>query len=196
MRTKTIKRDSKKLAEAYKLIDRLFPDISKACKNCNTCCKTYGWLLKQEAEEFSEKGYPAVEINKNLYCFDSFIRDEKDKRIFDQIPRCSFYRKGKCSIYNERPLDCRLYPIKVKFRQGKAIIGLSLGCKYISSLVEKEREQLCYNIVKFFRKAPQNIVTDYLNLMENINSISKPKRFWMNKIIEIGKEDNSWKMSK
>ncbi len=177
----------KKLKETYRLADKLFPNISESCRHCNTCCKTYGWLLKQEAEEFSKKGYPVVEINKNLHCFDSFIRNKSGRRIFNQIPRCLFYKKGECLIYKERPLDCRLYPIKAKFRQGKTIIGLSLGCKYISSLSEEAKKRLCDNIVIFFRKAPQNVISGYLNLMENVNSISKSKKFWMREIIKIEK---------
>ena len=184
----------KKLKETYELADKLFPDISKSCKNCNTCCRTYGWLLKQEAEEFFKKEYPVVEINKNLHCFDSFIRNKNNRRIFDHIPKCLFYKKSECPIYKERPLDCRLYPIKVKFNQDRAIIGLSLGCKYISSLTEKEKEQLYHDIVRFFKKVPQNIINDYLNLMEGIYFISKPKSFWMRKIIKMKKERNLWKI--
>ena len=187
---------NKKLKETYKLSGKLFLNISKSCKNCNTCCGTYGWLLKQETKEFSKKGYSIVEINRNLYCLDSFARNENNKRILNRIPKCLFYKKGKCLIYKERPLDCRLYPIKVKFKQNRLIIGLSLGCKYISSLTEEEREQLCRKVINFFRKAPPIIINNYLNLMENVNLISKPKSFWMRKITEMEKKKDLWKMIK
>ena len=187
---------NKKLKETYRLADKLFPNIGKSCKNCNTCCKTYGWLLKQEVEEFSKKGYPIIEINKNLYCFDSFIRDKNNKRILNRIPRCLFYKKGECLIHKERPLDCRLYPIKVKFKQNKLIIGLSLGCKYISSLTEEEKEQLCRKVINFFGKVPSIIINSYLNLMENVNFISKPKSFWIRRITEMEKKGGSWEIIK
>lgn len=186
----------KNLKETYKLADKLFPNINKSCKDCNTCCKTYGWLLKQEVKEFSKKAYPIVEINKNFYCFDSFVRDKINKRIFNQIPRCLFYKKGECLIYKDRPLDCRLYPIKVKFKQGKAIIGLSLGCKYVSSLTENKKDQFCRRVVNFFREAPSIISNNYLNLMEGVNSISKPKSFWMRKIMKIEKRGSFWEIVK
>jgi len=183
-----------KLKRTYELVDKIFPNISKYCNTCKACCKTYGWLLKQESERFSKKGYPIVEINKNFYCFDSFIQNKNNKRILDQIPRCLFYKKDRCLIYQERPLDCRLYPIKVKFNQNRAIIGLSLGCKYISSLTEKGKEQLCYDIIRFFKRAPQDIINDYLNLMEGIYFISKPKSFLMRRIMEMRKEGDFWKI--
>lgn len=187
---------NKKLEETYRLTNRLFPNISKSCKDCNSCCKTYGWLLKQEANKFSKKRYSIVKINKNFYCFDSFIRNKNGKIIFDQIPRCLFYKKGECLIYKERPLDCRLYPIKMKFKQDKVIIGLSLGCKHISSLTKKEKKRLYYNAVEFFKKAPQNIINDYINLMENVNSVSKSKKFWMKEIIEVKKQSSCWMILK
>jgi Fe-S-cluster containining protein len=44
---------------------------------------------------------------------------------------CPFYARGKCSIYNARPLDCRLFPLDVKYRDG--LLHLILydfpGCK-------------------------------------------------------------------
>lgn len=27
---------------------------------------------------------------------------------------CFFYRKGKCAIYDSRPIDCRLYPFDIR----------------------------------------------------------------------------------
>jgi hypothetical protein len=74
------------------------------------------------------------------------------------------------------------------------IIGLSLDCKYISSLTEKGKEQLCYDIIRFFKRAPQDIINDYLSLMEDIYFISKPKSFWMRKIMEMRKEGDFWKI--
>jgi len=93
-------------------------------------------------------------------------------------------------------LDCRLYPIKIKFKQDKAVIGLSLGCKYISFLTEKKKKELCYRVVIFLKKAPSIISNDYLNLMQSINFISKPKNFWMRKIVEMIKKKSFWEIVK
>jgi len=173
------------LKKTYLLADKLFPNISNFCKQCNTCCKTYGWLLEEEAAKFTKKGYPVVKINNFLYCIDSFFKNKRGERVLEKIPRCRFYKNKSCLIYKERPLDCRLYPIKIKFGKGNSFIGLSLGCKYISKLDEFKKAKVCENIVNFFKKAPIEIINQYLHMMYQVNLISKPKKFWFKKIIKI-----------
>lgn len=185
---------NKEIRKTHNLTNFLFPKISDYCKNCNTCCKTYGWLIDKEVNKFLNKGYPVIQINKKLYCFDSFARDENKEIIINKIPRCLFYKKNRCLINDIKPLDCRLYPIKIKFYQNKVIIGLSLGCKYVSSLSDKEIDSLCLRIMDFLKEAPPKIINDYLNLMESVNSISESKNFKIKNIIEIKKYKGRWKM--
>lgn len=183
-----------KLKKTYELSDELLPGISEFCKKCNACCKTYGWLLREEAKEFSKKGYPVAKINNFLYCIDSFVQDEKGKRVLDRIPRCRFYQDRRCLIYKERPLDCRLYPVKVKFGKERSFIGLSLGCKYISCLPGFRKNKVCGNITSFLKKAPKSIINQYLDLMYQVNLISKPKRFWFKRLMAIKKKNGSWEI--
>jgi len=187
---------NKDFKKTYKLLNQIFPDIDNFCKNCKTCCKTYGWLLKEEANEFLKKEYPVVKINNNLYCIDSFKRNQNLKIILDKIPRCVYYKNKRCLIYKKRPIDCRLYPIKVKFNKNKIFIGLSLGCKYISCISKKEKEKIYQNIINLFEKSPKSIINKYLNLMSYVNSISQPKKFWMKKLIEIKKNGDCWQIQK
>lgn len=175
-------------------IKNLFPNISEYCNTCDTCCKTYGWLLKREAEKFIKKGYPVIKLNNLLFCIDSFKKDKKGKRIINEIPKCRFYKRRKCLIQKDKPLDCRLFPIKVKFYKNFCALGLSLGCKYFSNLNNKEREKLCQKVIRFIKKISKRELNEYLNLMQEINSISKPKKFWMKKLVEFKKERNSWKI--
>ena len=95
----------------------LFSGISGVCRNCNTCCKTYGWLLEEEAKNFIKKDYPVIQLNNSLFCIDSFKRDTKGDLILDEIPRCRFYGKRECLINKNKPLDCKLFPIKIKFKE-------------------------------------------------------------------------------
>jgi len=185
-----------KLKKTYRLTDKLFPGISDLCEVCKTCCETYGWLLEKEARRFSKRGFPVAKINNLLYCINSLKRNKKGKVVLNQIPRCIFYQKGNCSIYKLRPIDCRLFPIKVKFDNRQSFIGLSLGCKYISSLTKSELKKINKNIINFFKKAPEKIIAEYLNLMYQAYLISKPKKFWMKKLIEIKKKNGYWQMKK
>lgn len=186
----------KLLDKAYCMADKLFPRISKACKKCNLCCKTYGWLIKEEKEIYLKKGIPIVTINEEVHCIDSFEKDEEGKRILNEIPRCKFYKNGKCSIYRKRPLDCRLYPIKIRFQRGKSFLNISLGCKYIESLSKKAKQKLYKRVVDFVKKAPNEIIQKYIDLMEKISRISRPKRLEVKKLIEFRKKDGSWEIEK
>jgi Fe-S-cluster containining protein len=177
----------KELSKAYKITEKLFPHIGKICKNCNTCCKTYGWLLKEEAKKFIEKGFPIVEINKSLFCIDSFYRTKRGRIILNKIPRCIFYKKKHCVIHKDRPLDCRLYPLKIKFRNNKIFLGISLGCKYISSKNKKEKEKTYERIKKYIKQIPYEVLQEYIEVMAKVDKISVPKRFWMKKIAELKK---------
>lgn len=182
------------LENIYSSAKKIFPGIDNFCKKCNTCCYTYGWLLDKEADKFINKGYAVAEINKSLHCIDSFLRDEKENIIFEKIPRCRFYKNKRCSIYAEKPLDCNLYPIKVKMIKNRIFIGISLGCRYIASLSKEDKEKIYSNIVKFFKNFPPKTLNDYLNMVYNISLISKEKRFWMKKLLEVKGSKNKWEI--
>jgi Fe-S-cluster containining protein len=175
-------------------IKNLFPKISEVCKNCNNCCRTYGWLLEEEAKKFAKKGYPVIKLNNSLFCIDSFIRDKKRNLILDEIPRCRFYGKRECLINKDKPFDCKLFPIKVKFKKDNCFLGLSLGCKYIYNLNEKEKIKIHNRVKNFIGHMPKKDLDEYLNLMYKVNSISQAKKFWMKKLITFKKEGNSWKL--
>ncbi len=172
----------------------LFPNISETCKNCNTCCNTYGWLLKRESEKFIKNGYPIVQINKSLFCIDSFKMDSKGNLILDKIPRCKFYKQRQCLIQDEKPFDCKIFPIKVKFYEDTCILGLSLGCKYISNLNDKEKNKLYKRVISFINNYPKKELIEYLDLMYKVYLISKPKRFWMKKLMSFKKNECSWNL--
>ena len=173
------------LVKSYKIADKLFPSISNYCYKCRKCCFTYGFLLKEEAKNFIKIGFPVIQLNRKIYCFDSFKRNKKGKRIINKIPRCIFYKNGKCIIYKYRPLDCRLYPLKVRFEQNQGIIGISLDCKYIKSLNFAKREKICFNVIKFLKNIPNALLNDYLETMYMVFKISKKKEFRIKKIIKI-----------
>lgn len=187
---------SKKLQEVYRLTEDIFPGIGKVCAGCNTCCWTYGWLLSDEEKEFRKKDFQTAKINHCLSCIDSFNKNARGKRVIDKIPKCRFYRKRRCLIQEDKPLDCRLYPIKIKHYEDRSYVGLSLGCKYVSLLSETKLKAVCDNIVNFFGKMPKEIADDYFNLMYDVYLISKPKRYWMKRILEIRRSGENWSILK
>jgi Fe-S-cluster containining protein len=172
-----------KIEKAYKSFSNLFKNIGKVCNRCDTCCRTYGWLLKNEAKKLSKMGYPVVKINNKISCIDSFKRNKNRRIVFEKIPVCRFYKYKRCEIQKNKPLDCRLYPLKLIFEDDKPIWVISLGCKYISSLNEHQMEDLVKKTKIKLEKTPKKVLDEYILLMFDINKISKSKRFWKRRII-------------
>lgn len=182
------------LQKTYDLSTKLFPGINKFCKKCNICCRTYGWVLPEETKYLSEINCSVATINNNIFCIDSFNRNKDGKIIINQIPRCTFYKKRRCLINRMKPLNCQLYPIKVKFNGKQMFIGVSLGCKYIFSLSSSRKKIIYNNIITFFNEAPRDVIDSYMNIMYEINKITKKKNFLMKNLIKVRKENKSWKM--
>lgn len=174
--------------------NNLFPKISQTCKKCNTCCKTYGWLLKKEANKLTKKGYPIIHLNKSIFCIDSFKRDSKGKIILGEIPLCRFYGKNQCFIQKDKPLDCKLFPIKTKFEKDSCFLGVSLGCKYVRNLNQKEKKKFYNRVRNFIKNLPNKELSEYITLMNEVYLISKSKKFWMKKLIEFKKKNDSWEI--
>ena len=89
------------------------------CKGCTGLCCTRASkvvaLSPSEASELGIKGTP-----------------DSQGQIPLPLP-CRFLKKGRCSIYSERPAACRLYPIQAggsgKGASGReVIIGLDSAC--------------------------------------------------------------------
>ena len=87
-----------------------------------------------------------------------------------------------------------MFPIKIKFYGEECSLGLSLGCKYISSLNEKEKKKIYKRVIRFISKFPKDELDAYLNLMYKSYLISKAKKFWMKKLMGFRKEGGSWRL--
>ncbi len=174
----------------------LFPGIGKICKGCKTCCRTYGWLTEEESKRFNEEGISLVKINNKITCIDSFDKNIDGKRILEKIPRCKFYNKERCKIHKKKPLDCQLFPLKTKFKEGKVIIGLSKGCKYVSLLDDLEINILCERILEYINQNIDKELKIYLDLMKEVNNISLPKNFWMKEIAQLSNNEGKWFVEK
>ena len=67
--------------------------------------------------------------------------EEKKKYNLEYNGRCGKFDNDKCSIYNLRPVDCRIFPITIYKVKDKFYWGLSLNCQLSSTIdVDKELE--------------------------------------------------------
>lgn len=44
------------------------------------------------------------------------------------VKKCKFFKKPYCTIYNNRPVDCRVYPVTLDLRNNKVIFVIDLKC--------------------------------------------------------------------
>lgn len=81
-------------------IYRLFDDINfKECYNCNTGCCHQPWFLKEEQVVL-------MNMLRKKYGDDTGFA-----KFFESSDVCRYFVDNKCQIYNERPLDCRIFPL-------------------------------------------------------------------------------------
>lgn len=100
------------------------------CHNCvnakATCCSNPAvdspMILPNEALEISKATGTKIEEFANLVDFASMYHDDTLKSLY-QMKRqnhrnaCYFYKDCKCSIYDIRPIDCRIFPYDIKLEK-------------------------------------------------------------------------------
>ncbi len=105
------------LAKALSFVD--FSDICRGC-SVNCCKRFYAVLLPEEEDRF----------RKIAFTINTPIGDVKAIGAKDGKP-CPFLDDiGRCSIYQYRSFDCRLWPIVLyyDFNTGEKVVYLDLEC--------------------------------------------------------------------
>jgi len=122
-----------------------FSDISFQCLvNCDACCR------RSIGPGLTEKDYWRIAQHASHPDF----ADERDHPLFPYLLKarqggCIFLNdKGKCSIYPDRPLLCRLYPLQLHFQWNGKLLwclehcpgvdiknGVPLNGTYLESLL-------------------------------------------------------------
>lgn len=89
------------------------------CSGCTSCCENaLVYIFDEEVEIMKESGVPLTNI-----CGVHFILRDKGGGcpMIDHV-------KSTCSIYEERPICCRLFPLDLFNRNGKAEWGYYNFC--------------------------------------------------------------------
>ena len=135
------KQDIKTLSQLYDALDELYRGIEQDCRDCqDPDCMGYVWLFKKEAEQLYERGVPLVQVNNGLtfiYSFPVTTQGQPDMSV--RYPPCSQLctDSRRCSIYEDRPLVCRLYPLGLETKADGAIVwALHLDCLPIRRMKE------------------------------------------------------------
>lgn len=84
------------------------------CTGCGKCCTGspgYVFLNKEEAEIISKKlKLPLNEFLKKYTRQSGKRLALKERKISDTTYDCIFLKDNKCTIYEERPTQCKTYP--------------------------------------------------------------------------------------
>lgn len=146
------------LTQLYRALDELYKDIECDCADCyDPDCMGYVWLLKKETEWLYERGVPLVQINDGPTFIHSFSMTAKGQpELSARYPPCSQLCSDgrKCSIYEDRPLACRLYPLGLETKMDGTIVwALHRDCLYIRRMEE------CGSL-RFFESRSRDIINN------------------------------------
>ena len=155
------------LAQLYTALDDLYQGIEYDCRGCqDPDCMGYVWLLKKEAERLYERGVPLVQINNGptfIHSFPETTQGQPDLSV--RYPPCSQLctDSRKCSIYQDRPFACHIYPIGLETKScGRIVWALHRDCLYIRKLEER-------GLLSDFEHRARNIINNLsLQLLEEI----------------------------
>lgn len=111
------------------------------CTNCSSnpiCCSNFNKINApalnreelQKIKQFVENEEFYNRLEENLYS----IKIKEDK--------CIFYRNNKCIIYDNRPIDCRLYPFDIIKLEDKYYLILYLLECINSKNLEEEHSRI------------------------------------------------------
>ncbi len=100
------------------------------CHNCvnskANCCSNSEidspMLLPHEAQEIAKEmnikiSEFATEIDFSLLNNDNYLKSLYQLKRQENSNACYFYKNNKCSIYDIRPIDCRIFPYDIKLEK-------------------------------------------------------------------------------
>ena len=136
------RQDIETLSQLYDKLAELYRDIGQDCHECqDPDCMGYVWLLKKEAEQLYERGIPLVQVNNGPTFIHSFLTTDKGQpNLSVRYPPCSQLcaDSRRCSIYEDRPLVCRLYPLGLETKaDGTIVWALHRDCLHIRRMEER-----------------------------------------------------------
>lgn len=136
------KRSIETLSQLYDALDELYRGIEQDCRECqDPDCMGYVWLLKKEAERLYERGVPLVQVNNGPTFIHSFpVTDKGQPDLSVRYPPCSQLctDSRRCSIYQDRPLVCRLYPLGLETKDDGTIVwALHRDCLHVRRMEER-----------------------------------------------------------
>lgn len=161
------------LLELYVRLDALYQDIHVICRNCpDHDCEGYVWLLEDEARLLQSCGTPIITINGHIRFIHSF--EEEDGRIIVDKPKppCRLRKNGLCSVYDSRPLVCRMYPVGLVTVEEQVMLVLHRDCKFSRELAGSEKESFIRRMLDILESASPELLDEIIQTYREVDAIS------------------------
>lgn len=159
------------LGQLYKELDSLFGDISKICKQCKEeDCHGYLWLMPKEVGPLYEKDIEIMEINKDVCFINPFSGENVTINVEAFKPQCPCYQDRKCSIYNDRPLVCRMYPLNFIKKGATVYLVLHLDCLYSKNVAGDS--DFINRAIKLFSSLSPQLKEEIKETFEKVEDLS------------------------
>jgi Fe-S-cluster containining protein len=164
----------KDLHELHVEIDKLYKDIIRVCSSCKDHdCEGYIWLIPSEVQVLCKTGAEVVEINDNCCFLNPF--DNPRPEDFEQMkPKCRLRKKGLCSIYENRPFVCRIYPVGFfSGSDGEIQLVVHLDCEFIRGMEKERLEAFCSAVAEVFDNLSDELRDGIATTYSAVDEISK-----------------------
>ena len=125
------------------IVQRLYADVSSQidCQACGNCCRVMHPILKQnDIIRLSS----CLSISQDEFEEQYLAKDEDGDLTFRETP-CPFLSDNSCSVYQNRPNDCRSYPHlhkkEIVFRLMGVVCNYSV-CPIVFNVYEQLKDEL------------------------------------------------------
>jgi len=161
------------LHKLYSEFSFLYKDIKSVCVGCQDHdCEGYVWLLKEEASALYDLGIPIVEINENTFFIHSFEEANGAISIEKPKPPCLLRRDGLCSIYDSRPLVCRIYPVGLATVDDEILIVLHKDCKFSRVIKGGDKTIFISRVIEILKQTPKQLLNKIVDTYKKVDGIS------------------------
>ena len=128
--------------------------LSKSqCANCGFCC-VFRWQSRWETPLFSKENADAISQRYSRAKFRPVgdmltidIDGEYKTDSAEEEAACFFLDKNKgCTLTDdEKPIDCKIWPLRIMNKSGKLVIALTPTCAEINKLPVEEVRDLVHS---------------------------------------------------
>lgn len=161
--------------ELLDAIDIFLNDHKLPCDNCGESCCKKSWAVEMD-NVCVNRLCDGDEREAGIFIKDKLVMKENFFKQFDQYvlkkeKNCGFVTEANlCTIYEQRPVICRLYICSAKSRRYNVIREL-IGAAYLEALVSEEKirsDHVTDKTISWYRRNPAVFAKDYNILLEDI----------------------------